>query len=178
MKRIRYIRPTARRPEAHQRAATDHLEPFAIDIVEGDQDRTFANALKILKAENALVVQDMHTFGRRKDTICDRVQAVFKKGAFIEDADGNLHKPECEASLLAGIMTGGGLSDEKRERIAHNRISDEKRALAFKYWQDHELSNAAVARLAGVSYQSMRRWWQVEYPRPLEKAGRPKKTEK
>lgn len=175
MKRIRYIRPTKRRPEAHQRAATDHLEPFAIDIVHGDQDRTFKNALKILKAENALVIQDFHTLARNRATICDMIQQVFAKGAYIQTADNELHKPECEASLIAGLMTGGGLTEERRERIAHNRISDEQRELAFKYWQDHELKNAAVARLAGIQYQTMKRWWQAEYPRPLEKAGRPKK---
>jgi hypothetical protein len=177
MKRIRYIRPTKRRPEAHQRAATDHLEPFAITIVHGEQDRTFKNALKILKAGNALTIQDLHTLARRRDTICDMVSQIFAKGAFIETADGSLHKPACEASLIAGIMTGGCLTVEQRERIVHNRIDDEKRALAFKYWQDHSLSNEAVARLAEIQYQTMRKWWQKDFPRPLEKPGRKPKTE-
>ncbi len=176
MKRIRYIRPTKRRPEAHQRAATDHLEPFAIDIVEGDQGRSFATALKVLKRGNAIVVQDLHTFARRRDTICDMISRIFAKGALIETADNTLHEPECEASLIAGLMTGGGLTEEKRDRIAHNRISDEQRALAFKYWQDHDLNNQAVARLAGIQYQTMRRWWQTEHPR-TGRPGRPKKTE-
>ncbi len=174
MKRIRYIRPTARRPELHQANATEHLEPFAITIVEGDQGRTFSNALKILKAENALVIQDLHTLARKRVTICDMISQVFAKGAFIETSDNTLHKPECEASLLAGIMTGGTLNDETRERIVHNRIDDEQRALAFKYWQDKDLNNQAVARLAGISYQTMRRWWQKDYPREGQ-VGRPKK---
>lgn len=178
MKRIRYIRPTKRRPVAHQERATEHLEPFAITIVHGEGGRTFENALKILKKGNALVVQDLHTLARRRDTICDMVCRVFSKGALIEDASGNLHKPECEASLIAGITTGGHLTSEQRERIAHNRISDERRAFAFKYWRDHSLSNAAVARLAELQYQIMRKWWQDDYPRPFEKVGRKPKAEK
>ena len=177
MKRIRYIRPTSQRREVDQRAATDHLKPFSIDIVDGVDDSTFADALKQLKAGNALVMESLSTLGRRRDTVCARLTCVFDKGAYVQTADQNaLFKPKDQAGLIAGIMARGISTAEPKPRVAHNRVADADRKRALKYWKDHKLAPRDVERLSGYTMQSLRRWFADEYPRPAARRGRPREA--
>lgn len=119
-------------------------------------------------------MQDFHTFARRRDAICDKIKSVFAKGALIEDATGTIHDPACEPSLIAGIMTGGTLHREKRERVAHNRADDAVRAKAEEMWRGEEfrrMTNGEIADAVGVSIVSLVRWFG---PRGRS-AGRPRR---
>jgi len=172
MKIIRYIRPTSRWTQAHQERETD-FEDIAFTVVEGVDGLTFDNAVRMLRRGNVLLVQDLNVFARRRDTICERVRAVFSKGASIVVGSGKEFTPDQEDPLIEGIMTGGYLVKEPKQRVAHNRIDDERRAKAFEYWQQKDLTNAQVERLSGISYQTMFKWWQAEFPREQRK-GRPR----
>ena len=61
MKIIRYIRPTARWTKAKQELATNR-EDIRFTIVEGELDSTFADALKLLKPGNGLLVENLMVF--------------------------------------------------------------------------------------------------------------------
>jgi len=176
MKITRYIRPVARRTAAQQIAATER-DGIAITIIEGDQRRTFDNALQQLKPGGGLLIETLATLGRRRDTVCDRVRAVFAKGASIVLADGTVHGPECEASLIAGLMARGVTvtGNEPKPRIAHNRASDETRAEAKRLWtqkQFSKLTNGEVAEAVGVSVVTLTDWFGPRGRKP----GRPKQT--
>jgi|GEM_PF-5404405 len=173
MKLIRYIRGTTRHPAARQLAATDR-DGIAMTVVEGEQGRTWETALKVAKPGNGILIDSLETLGRKATTRAVRLEAARAKGVSIVIAeDDSTHSPEAIPSLITGLRSG--LKRDPNPRVAHNRIDDEARAAAFRFWQDHDLDNHAVARLAGISYAAMRRWWQAECPRPLRRPGRKRK---
>lgn len=162
MKRIRYIRPTARRPEALQRRETDHLGPFAITIVHGKDDCTFENALKILKAGNALTIMEFETLGRRIDTRCKHIEAVFDKKALIEDKDGDLHEPSCRKSLIKAIKSKDTRETEAKPRIPHNKADQAARDAAEKIWTGDNfknMTNGQVADEVGFTVKTLTDWF-------------------
>lgn len=161
MKLIRYIRPTARRTAAQQIAATD-CDGIAITITEGEQGRTWADALKQLRPGGGLVIQDLATLGRRRDTVCERVRAVMAKGASIVLADGSMHGPKEEASLIAGLMARGVTVSgaEPGPRVAHNRTSPEVLAEAKRLWTQNQfarMTNGEIAEAVGLSVSTLTR---------------------
>jgi hypothetical protein len=178
MKKIRYIRPTARSTEEMQRKATDHLGPFAIDIVEGQDGRTFETAIKVMKAGNALVISGLDTLGRRRDTVVSRINAVFDirgGGGNILDKDGDLHEPECRKSLTKAIMSRGITvkGDEPSPRVAHNKTPDDVMAEAKRMWTQKQyarMTNKDIAEAVGISVVTL-----IKQLGPRgRKAGRPR----
>lgn len=173
MKLIRYIRPTSRWTVAHQERATGHRE-IAFTIVEGRDRMSFDTVLKMLKPGNGVLVENLQAFARRRDSICDRLKAIFAKRAVVVDAKGNIYAPEHEAIIVEAVMTGGYSVKEPKKRVAHNRIDDETRAKALELWKRKDLTNKQVSELAGVAYPTMFKWFQAEYPREQQR-GRPRK---
>lgn len=174
MKIIRYIRPTSRWTKAHQERETDY-EDIAYTVVEGVDGLTFDDAVDMLRRGNVLLVQDLNVFARRRDTICDRVRAVFAKGAGILVGSGREFTPDQEEPLIEGIMTGGYLVREPKQRVAHNKIDPEKLEAAKEMWLGDEfkrMTNDEVAKATGVSKVTMHR----EFGPRGRKAGRPKST--
>lgn len=171
MKLIRYIRPTARRSTARQRAVTDR-EGIAIDVIEGDQGRTWETALKLLKRGNGLLIEDIATLGRRYDTRVERIKAVAAKGASIVLADGSVHGPECAPSIVAGLQAPR--SDEPR--VAHNKTDDETLAEAKRLWTGRAykaMTNGQIAEAVGLSIPTLTRYFGK---RGVRKPGRPRKA--
>jgi DNA invertase Pin-like site-specific DNA recombinase len=155
MKLTRYIRPTARRSIDDQIAATEQ-DGISITIIEGDMGRTFKDALKQLKPGNGLLIENFATLGRRRDTVCDRVEAIFDKRANIVDAEGDVHEPKCRRTLIKaikskGITVRGG---EPKPRVPHNKISDEDLEEAKKVWSGKKyraMTNKEVSEAVGIS---------------------------
>lgn len=155
MKLTRYIRPTARRRAADQIAATER-DGISITIIEGEQGRTFADALKQLNHGNGLLIESLATLGRRRDTVCERIGAIFDKGASIVDADGDVHEPSCRQSLIKAIRARGitVAGDEPRPRVAHNKTDAETLKEAKRYWTQKQfaaMTNQDIADAVGVS---------------------------
>ena len=172
MKRIRYIRPTSRSTEAAQRLATDHLGPFALTVVEGKEGRTFETALKIIRAGNALTIAEFETLGRRIDTRCRLVEQVFDKGGLIEDADGDIHRPEARTTLLKALRTRREKQTDDKPRVAHNKASAETREQAQRLWTQKKygrMTNAEVAEAVGVTVKTLTLWFG---PRGIRGPGR------
>lgn len=157
-----------------QRRETDHLGPFAITIVHGKDDCTFENALKILKAGNALTIMEFETLGRRIDTRCNHINAVFDKRALIEDKDGDLHEPSCRKSLIKAIKSKDTSKTETASRVPHNKVDQATRDDAEKLWtgKNYEnMTNGQVANEIGFTVKTLTEWFG---PRG-RKAGRPKR---
>lgn len=174
MKLIRFIKPVARLTKKQQLEATDHLgedNDIAITIVDGEDDRTIDNAIKILKPRNGLAVHSIGAIARKRETIANICKRVFAKGANIVESDGRIHTPDDEDSLLSGLLRDKRLPRGSGKHGGHNKISQSKRDAAFLLWQTPSLPNDEVARLAGISYQAMYKWWNDEYPRN-QKRGR------
>jgi len=170
MKLILYIRATTRRTVAQQIEATKR-KGIALTVIEGEQGRTYDTAIKVGKPGNGILLDSLETLGRKITTRIARLEAAAAKGLHIVIAeDESTHAPQQIPSLIAGLRSG--VKRERPPRVAHNRIGETGREAAFRYWQDHGIDNHAVERLAGVSYASMRRWWQKDYPRPLQRPGR------
>lgn len=178
MKRIRYIRPTALKSEALQRRKTDHLGPFAITIVHGKDDCTFENALKILKAGNALTIMEFETLGRRIDTRCKHIEAVFDKKALIEDKDGDLHEPSCRKSLIKAIKSKDTSKTEKAPRVPHNKVDQAAKDEAEKLWTGENfagMKNRQVADETGFSVKTLTEWFGPRSNYIKTRPGRPRR---
>ena len=174
MKLIRYIRATSRSSVADQIAATER-DGIRITIVEGEPDSTFADALKQLKRGNGLLIEGFHVLGRKRDTVCERVRQVFAKGGNIVDADGDIHAPAYEKTLIKALKTRGVTVNgrEPRPRVAHNRTDDDTRKAAKRLWTQKQfarMTNKDIAEEIGVSTWTLRHWFG---PRG-RKAGRPR----
>lgn len=155
MKLIHYIRETARTPARTQRrAAEPYRDSIADEVVDGAKGSRFGDALKLLRRGNGLLVYSAAIIGRGAAQRRERVKSVIGKGSVVVGCDT--------------IM-------ESEPKSAHNKTPDDVRENAFKYWQNHELSNKQVAELAGLPYGTMRHWWHGEFPRPRREPGRPKK---
>jgi hypothetical protein len=176
MRLIRYIRPTSRRSIDDQITATDRFKVH-FTVVDGEDDRDFATALKILNKGNGLLIEGFHILGRRRDTVCERVKQIFAKGANIVDADGDIHPPSYEKTLIKALQARGVTvkGTEPRPRVAHNRIDDETRKEAKRLWTQKQFSrmtNADIAEEIGVSVVTLNQWFG---PRG-RRAGRPRAT--
>jgi hypothetical protein len=172
MKRIRYIRPTSRSTEAAQRLATDHLGPFALTVVDGKEGRTFETALKLIKTGNALTIAEFETLARRIDTRCRLIEQVFDKGGLIEDADGDIHRPEARSTLLKALRTRREKQADGKPRVAHNKADQEVRDRAEELWTGANyanMTNGQIADEVGVTIKTLMQWFG---PRG-RRAGRP-----
>lgn len=172
MKIIRYIRPTARWTRAQQERATDHFD-IHFTVVDGEHRRTFENALRQLDAERILLIENLQVLARRRDTICARIKQVFAKEASILLANGKTFTPDQEEPLIEGVMTGGYLLKEPKERVAHNKTPDELLEKARDMWFGEKfkrMTNGEIADAVGISAVTLNR---KLGPRG-RKAGRPK----
>jgi hypothetical protein len=179
MKLTRYIRPTARRTAAQQIAATDR-DGIAITITEGEQGRTWADALKQLKPGGGLLVETIATLGRRRDTVCERLRAVFDKGASVVLSDGTVHAPDCGPSLIAGLMARGVTvsGTEPGPRVAHNRTAPDILAEARKLWTQKQfarMTNGEIAAAVGLSVPTLAREFGKRSEHVPVAPGRPRK---
>lgn len=166
----RYVRPTARRTAAQQIRATDR-DGIAITIIEGDQCRTWLDALKQLRPGGGLLIQDIGTLGRRYETRRERIEAVAAKQASIVLADGSVHGPDCLPSIVAGLQAPR--SDNPRR--AHNRTDDETLAEAQRLWTGapfRGMTNGQIADAVGLSIPTLTRHFGA---RRVRKPGRPRK---
>lgn len=174
MKIFRYIRPTSRKPVAHQMRVTER-DDIHFTVVEGQDGYTFdATLLKVLKRGNCVLVEDLNTFGRRRATVCDRLGAIFALGASVVDANGTVYTPECGDAVVAAFMEGQK-SETVRERIPHNKASAEDKERALNFWLQTDLTNEQVERLAGFTYSAMHSWFAEMYPRNQPRGRRPRK---
>ena len=156
MKLIHYIRETSRIPVRTQRkAAEPYRDSIADEVVDGAKGSRFDDALKLLRRGNGLLVYSAAIIGRGAAQRRERVKAVIDKGSVVVSCDT--------------VM-------ESEPKSAHNKTPDDVRDNAFKYWQNHALSNKQVADLAGIPYGTMRHWWHDEFPRPRREPGRPRKN--
>lgn len=155
MKLVHYIRPTSRITIKVQHEAA---EPYSASVIyrvtDSAKGSNFDEALRLLRKGGGLLVHSPIIIGRGAAQRRERIQSVIDKGAVVISCDTIL---------------------ESQPRIAHNRVSDEKREAAFKYWQDHSLTHKQVADLAGIPYGTMYHWWQKDYARPRREPGRPRK---
>ena len=63
---------------------------------------------------------------------------------------------------------------ERAKRGGWNRVSDEHREKAFKFWKDDNLSVEQLVEYTGYSYSTWRNWFADEHIRK-DKRGRPRK---
>jgi hypothetical protein len=180
MKLTRYIRPRARRTAAQQIAATER-PGIAITIVEGEQGRTWADAVKQLRPGGGLLIENLAALGRRRDTVCDRLDAVFAKGASVVlGEDDSVHSPDCGPSLLAGVRARGVTvsGDEPKPRVAPNKLPDAVRDQAERYWKQKQferMTNREIAEAAGVSVETLASWFGARGNYVNARRGRPPK---
>jgi hypothetical protein len=174
MKIIRYVNPTARLTKRHQLQATDDFSNIVITITEGEDDQTIENALRLMRPRRGLLVHNVGILSRARKNIVEICERVFEKDCCIVESDGTIHTPDEADTLFSGIMLGKHLPKGSGKHGGHNRISDAKREAAFLLWQTPSLPNDEVARLAGISYQAMYKWWNEDYPRE-QKRGRKRK---
>lgn len=185
MKLTVYIRPTARRPIAAQEAqARKSLEKvrdkypggISIIITEGDQGRTWENALKQLGPINHLLIENFQTLHRIRDIACERIEQVFDKSASIVDEDGEIHEPRCRRTLLKALRSRGLTvsSAEPKPRLAHNKTPDDVLKEAKRMWtqkQFAKMTNKDISEAVGVSVVTLIKTF-GKRGRP---AGRPRK---
>jgi len=170
MRIIRLIMPTQRNSEARQRRTTDHMG--ADETVVGDVEKLIAWCRK----GRTVAIDDIKTFARRTDQRVEIVRRIFERGALIATADGLLVGPEHAEILIAGMSSSKRVlaPEDAAKRGGHNRVPDEERDEAKKYWLDHELSVAQLEEYTGRPYSTLRNWFNAEHPRP-DKRGRPRK---
>lgn len=162
--------PTTRNTEAQQRRRTDHMG--ADETVVGDVELLISWCRK----GRTVAIDDIKSLARRTDERVAIVRRIFEKGANIETATGLKVTPEHAEILIAGMSSSRRVLDPKdaSKRGGHNKVSDEDRAEALEFWQDHNLSVDQLVKYTGRSYSTLRNWFADEYPRP-DKRGRPAK---
>lgn len=162
--------PTTRNTEAQQRRRTDHMgaDETVVDDVE--------LLIRWCRPGRVVAIDDIKTFARRTDERVDIVRRIAAKGASIKTAQGLEVSPDQAEILIAGMSSSKRVLDPKdaAKRGGHNRVSDDDRAEALKFWQDHDLSVDQLVKYTGRSYSTLRNWFAEEYPRP-DKRGRPAK---
>lgn len=170
MRIIRLIMPTKGNSEARQRRATDHMG--ADETVVGDVEKLIAWCRK----GRVVAIDEIKTFARRTDERVSIVERVFERGAQIATADGTVIGPEHAHILIAGMQSSRRVLDpeDAAKCGGHNRVPDEKRAEALKFWLDNGLSVAQLVEYTGYSYSTLRNWFADEHPRD-DKRGRPPK---
>lgn len=176
MKLIRYIRPTSRRSTAWQRAVTER-EGIAIDVIEGDQGRTWETALKLLKRGNGLLAAEPETLGRKIETRARRVQEVAAKGAWIILAYGGEHSPEAAEGLIDWMRAGGDRDKPPEPRVAHNRTPANVMAEAERMWTGASfgrMTNGEIAAAVGLSIPTLTRAFGPRSRYIETRPGRPK----
>lgn len=176
MKLIRYIRPTARRSVAWQRAVTDR-DGIALDVIEGMDGRDWNTALKMLKPGNGLLAAEPETLGRKIETRARRVQEIADNGAWIILADGGEHSPEAAAGLIKWMRAGGDRDKPAKPRVAHNRTPDDVMTEAERLWtqtQFARMTNGEVAAAVGLSIPTLTRAFGPRSQFIKTRPGRPK----
>ena len=121
-----------------------------------------------------VAVDSLQDLAPRTDDRIAIVQQIFAKGASIQVGDLVIG-PEHVDILVLGMASRRRKSPEAAGMHGgQNRVSNEDRAKALPYWQDHGLSTKQLENFTGYAYSTLRNWFQDEYPRP-DKRGRPRK---
>ena len=168
MRIIRLIMPTKGNSEAKQRRATDHM---GVDrTVVGNVEEL----IQMCRKGHVVGIDEIKTFARRTDERVRIVERIFEKGSHIATADGTVVGPEHAHILIAGMQSSRRVLDpeDAAKRGGHNRVPDEERAEALKFWLDNDLSVAHLVEYTGYSYSTLRNWFADEHPRD-DKRGRP-----
>jgi len=174
MKIIRYIRPTTRRTVAHQMHATERDDVATTVIEDDDNVCAFESSLmRKLRRGYTVLVQDLNTFGRKREMVCERLGQLFAKGVSVLDGNGVLYAPECGDAVISAFRDGRR-TESVRARIPHNKATEADKQRALWYWQQTELTNEQVEERAGFTYAAMHSWFGEMYPRN-QRRGRPRK---
>jgi hypothetical protein len=163
MKLTRYIRPSATGGTQDQLDKTDR-DGISTTIIEGEQGRTFENALQQLGPNNHLLIRDLKVLARKKDDVATRIKQVVAKGASIVEADGFTTAPNQAAALIRGIKSKGITvrGGEPKPRVPHNKTPDAVKEAARRMYTQQKFkrwSNKEIAEEFGVTTWALRDWF-------------------
>lgn len=163
--------PTHRNTEAQQRRATDHLEPDLTIVRDVDE------LLRQLRPGRTVTIDHVKMFARKTSDRIDIVRKIFAVGCDIVTASGAKLTPDQE-DIVVELMTANKRTlsaKEASKRGGWNKVDDEERQRALKFWLDNKLSVEQLVEYTGYSYSTLRNWFAEEYPRK-DKRGRPRKA--
>lgn len=143
-----------------------------------ERKKAIEDLVRLCRPGRTLELDSLDQLGRGTDERVTTARRVFKLGASIRVGDILVTADQADI-LILGMQSRRRKLDPKEaaKRGGHNRISDEVRAEALKYWKDHNLTVAQLEKLTGRNYSTLWQWFARTHPRP-DRRGRPRNAER
>ncbi len=161
---IGYVRATVRCTEKHQVRKLKEAGVVNI-VIEGQPGMTLDGAVKMLRKGRLLVVTSMDRIGAKAADLREPLERICGKGAVVfETTTGRRCDDPAQAMqmLLDAVKRKGHKSRDARKFAklsTGNAMPVKTKERARKLWANHKLTGDQVAAKAGVSVETLYRWF-------------------